>query len=216
MSLSRLHCGGCYATFDTLSKTNWRLQTNRRPQTSHPPEDRLLPAGPSSLEEGPTDLSNAPSPHHESFEGQACTSKGLPAERATGEKAKSRLQSLQNPENPFSGVSGGSLLLAIFVITLRGRFPPFSLADLTTEEKKPWSNNRGKTSKPPPNQILPCCKFSVLVEGGSRFGLLGLSRGGFLLLTGPFDPNIWNVILNCQTTQLQNSTKDCFPFTSPF
>ncbi|GFY60178.1 hypothetical protein TNIN_426291 [Trichonephila inaurata madagascariensis] len=60
MSLSRSHCGGCSATFDTPSRTNWRLQTNLNPHISHPPEGRLLPEGPSSLEDGLTGLSNAP------------------------------------------------------------------------------------------------------------------------------------------------------------
>ncbi|GFT47752.1 hypothetical protein TNCV_4946421 [Trichonephila clavipes] len=75
MSLSRLHCGG-YSTFDAPSRTNLR------PHTSHPPEGRFLTAGPSSLEEGQTEVSNAPPPCHESFVGLWRTSrKGLyPAE----------------------------------------------------------------------------------------------------------------------------------------
>ncbi|GFU40238.1 hypothetical protein TNCV_3231391 [Trichonephila clavipes] len=78
MSLSRSDCGGCSATFDTPSRTNLR------PHTSHPSKGRFLPEGPSGLEEGPTELSNAPSSRHESFvEGLWLTSlKGLyPAEQ---------------------------------------------------------------------------------------------------------------------------------------
>ncbi|GFV66472.1 hypothetical protein TNCV_4487891 [Trichonephila clavipes] len=44
IGLCRSHCGGCSATFDTPSRTNLRSHT------SHPPEDRFLPAGPSGLE----------------------------------------------------------------------------------------------------------------------------------------------------------------------
>ncbi|GFT14553.1 hypothetical protein TNCV_593471 [Trichonephila clavipes] len=73
MSLSRSDCGGCSATFDTPSRANLR------PHTSHPSKGRFLLEGPSGLEEGPTELSNASSSRHESFvEGLWLTSlKGL-------------------------------------------------------------------------------------------------------------------------------------------
>ncbi|GFT48775.1 hypothetical protein TNCV_595321 [Trichonephila clavipes] len=55
MSLSRSHCGGCSATYNTPSRT--KVVCRRLcAHISHPPEGRLVQTGHSSLEEGPRSL----------------------------------------------------------------------------------------------------------------------------------------------------------------